>query len=285
MRLLHTKVVQDGNDVARPHLHRVCRWIVRLVAGPVASGIDQDEPIVVLQGIDVPEQAPYTDTDGEPRMEGQWRPVAFDLVVDPIPSLSAYGTVSSAAYRPGASDRRPHSKPSSISTATMVRRVRGKAKPGNMDEATDDYRRLRRGTGGDGTKQRASELQQAKVVLDLACYPGAVAQRGRVAGVDVMADDLHARIAQLEAELRRRDAGELVRDHALAEALEQQTATAEMLRVIASSPGPTYRALDATESSSRGLMRSECGAHQAGSTRGSVPARRLDGSLRKGSPR
>ena len=34
-----------------------------------------------------------------------------------------------------------------------------------------------------------------------ACYPGAVAQQGRVAGVDVMADDRDARIAQLEAKV------------------------------------------------------------------------------------
>jgi hypothetical protein len=51
--------------------------------------------------------------------------------------------------------------------------------------------------------------------------------------VDVMADDLQARIAQLEAELDRRDAAlrearaEIAgRDRALAEALEQQTVTA-----------------------------------------------------------
>ena len=65
-----------------------------------------------------------------------------------------------------------------------------------------------------------------------------------------MADDPYARIKELEAELQRRDAelrgafaenaalradGEL-RDRTLSETLEQQSATAEVLRVIASSP-------------------------------------------------
>src|SRR4051812_23881653 len=61
--------------------------------------------------------------------------------------------------------------------------------------------------------------------------------------MDVMADDRDARIAELEAELQRREA-ELREaraqidssNHALAESLEHQTVTAELLRVIATSP-------------------------------------------------
>src|SRR3954451_8885662 len=49
-----------------------------------------------------------------------------------------------------------------------------------------------------------------------------------------MADDLHARIAQLEAELRQaREENDVLRAER-GEALEQQTATSEILRSIAS---------------------------------------------------
>jgi GAF domain-containing protein len=66
-----------------------------------------------------------------------------------------------------------------------------------------------------------------------------------VAGVDVMADDRDARIAQLEAELRRRDEREAVLGVANHRLQEQQTATADVLRVVASRPTDATAVLQA----------------------------------------
>ncbi|HZO29754.1 MAG TPA: GAF domain-containing protein, partial [Chloroflexota bacterium] len=91
-----------------------------------------------------------------------------------------------------------------------------------------------------------------------------------MAKVDVMADDPYARIAQLEAEnatlhgenaaLREREALLVsqadLREGALAEALEQQTATGEILRVIAASWADVQPGLDVITSSALPLSRS-----------------------------
>jgi|SRR5687767_2584792 len=86
-----------------------------------------------------------------------------------------------------------------------------------------------------------------------------------------MADDRDARIAQLEAEntaLREREAALATanddlradvdrRDHALAQALEQQTATAEVLDVIASSPADLQAVTDEIATNAARLCNSD----------------------------
>src|SRR5262245_34568809 len=59
-----------------------------------------------------------------------------------------------------------------------------------------------------------------------------------------MADDPYARIAELEAEVRQARADLQRSNVERGTALEQQTATAEILRTIATGPAETQRVLD-----------------------------------------
>src|SRR5262249_32789673 len=100
------------------------------------------------------------------------------------------------------------------------------------------------------------------------CYPGAVAQQGRVAGVGTMANDPYARIAELEpglvaaqareasagAEARRGQQRETALTTRLADALAHQAATAEVLRIIATPDYDARETLVALQQRARTLL-------------------------------
>ena len=81
-----------------------------------------------------------------------------------------------------------------------------------------------------------------------------------MAGVDVMADDPYARIAELEAEnaALRVENSSLTAERSLAQ--DGQTAAAEILRVIATSPADAQPVLNAIAESAFRLSRSITGA-------------------------
>jgi hypothetical protein len=89
-----------------------------------------------------------------------------------------------------------------------------------------------------------------------------------------MADEPYARIAQLEAEVAALRGREATLTHeverlrpALTEALEQETATAEILRVIASSPTDLQKVLDAIVASLQRVLDADLRVRQETTSR------------------
>jgi len=52
------------------------------VTTPVASGVNQDQSVVLLEGLDIAIRVPVADAAGEPVLEHQRRAVTLDVVVD-----------------------------------------------------------------------------------------------------------------------------------------------------------------------------------------------------------
>jgi hypothetical protein len=57
----------------------------------MAARIDQDEVVVLLQGVDIPMSRPTLRIPGKPVLENQGRSFPLEPVVDPMPWFIAYG--------------------------------------------------------------------------------------------------------------------------------------------------------------------------------------------------
>jgi hypothetical protein len=67
--LTNAKFVQNGDDVAGPERYVVGSHIVRLVAFSMPPGVNQDEAIGLLQGLDVTQLAPVPEAAGRPVLQ------------------------------------------------------------------------------------------------------------------------------------------------------------------------------------------------------------------------
>ena len=74
--------IKHGHHICHLMLHRIDSGIVGLVAGPVAPCVDEDQPIVVLQGGDVAHLIPALQAIGKPVLEHERWPLTFHLVMD-----------------------------------------------------------------------------------------------------------------------------------------------------------------------------------------------------------
>ena len=82
MRLVNAQLLEHSNDVSGLFFQDIGSRIVGLIALAMASGIDEDEAIVLLKCIDVAENPPIFEAPVKPVQQDQRRTLAFDLIVN-----------------------------------------------------------------------------------------------------------------------------------------------------------------------------------------------------------
>src|SRR5579864_9726225 len=82
MRPLDLEVVQHGNDVCDVVLRPISGGLMRFVARPVPTSVDQDELMPMTQPVHIAKVVPALDAVGKTMLEHQWCPLAFEFVVD-----------------------------------------------------------------------------------------------------------------------------------------------------------------------------------------------------------
>src|SRR5205809_886428 len=87
MRLREIESVEHGGDIGDPPIKAVRCGIVRFVALAVTAPVDQDQPIVGLERIDIAGPVPILDGLYQPVLEDEGVPLPFDAVMDADPTV------------------------------------------------------------------------------------------------------------------------------------------------------------------------------------------------------
>ena len=96
MGLIDPQVVQNGGNVPHPETELIVLGVVRLVAGAVSAGIDEDETVVLLQWFHVTVEVPVLDAACESVLHHQRWTVSLHMVVYADPLIVGVRHVHSA---------------------------------------------------------------------------------------------------------------------------------------------------------------------------------------------
>jgi len=80
--VVHLECIQHRQHIFDPVLQGVGLRIVKLIALPMPSGINQNELVILPQGSHIPIGVPVLQTAGKAMLQDEWWPLAFHLVVN-----------------------------------------------------------------------------------------------------------------------------------------------------------------------------------------------------------